>query len=93
MNSSIYQVYAIKYGERIGQRGHIFIHGDPHEAPLAMDYFIWVLRSAGRTVVVDTGYGREEGERRGRTFLRCPGQGLQLLGIYPSHFKMRTSVH
>ena len=81
MTAPEYEVYAIKYGDRVGQRGHIFIGGDPHDAPLAMDYFIWVMRSAERTVVLDIGFNQEEGERRGRNFLRCPTEGLQLLGI------------
>lgn len=76
-----YEVYAIKYGERMGKRGAIFMGGDPHDAPLAMDYFIWVMRNAERTVVLDIGFNQTEGERRGRTFLRCPGDGLRLLGI------------
>ena len=81
MAPSTYEVFAIKYGERVGTRGTIFVHGDPHDAPLAMDYFIWAIRNAERTVVVDVGYGRAEGERRGRTFLRCPTEGLRLIGI------------
>lgn len=76
-----YEVYAIKYGERMGTRGTIFVHGDPHDAPLAMDYFIWVIRNGDRTIVVDVGFSRAEGEARGRTFLRCPSDGLKLIGI------------
>ena len=81
MSEPIYEVFAIKYGDRVGSRGTIFVHGDPHDAPLAMDYFVWALRSAERTIVVDVGYGQAEGERRGRSFLRCPTEGLRLLGI------------
>ena len=81
MDDDRYEIFAIKYGERMGQRGSIFVHGDPHDAPLAMDYFIWVIRNHLRTIVVDVGYGREEGERRGRTFLRSPTEGLAMLDI------------
>ena len=81
MSEPIYEVFAIKYGDRVGSRGTIFVHGNPHDAPLAMDYFVWALRSAERTIVVDVGYGQLEGERRGRSFLRCPTEGLRLLGI------------
>ena len=28
----------------------------PHEQPHPMDYFVWVLKSKGRTILVDTGY-------------------------------------
>lgn len=76
-----YEVYAIKYGDRMGKRGQIFIGGDPHDAPLAMDYFVWAVRSAERTVVLDIGFNKEEGERRGRNFLRCPTEGLKLVDI------------
>ncbi len=76
-----YEIYAIKYGERSGTRGTTFMGGDPHDAPLPMDYFVWALKSQERTFVVDVGFSREEGERRGRTFLRCPSEGLAMIGI------------
>lgn len=81
MTEPTYEVYAIKYGERTGTRGGMFVYGDPHDAPMAMDYFVWAVRNADRTIVVDVGYGKEEGEKRGRTFLRCPTEGLELIGI------------
>jgi len=76
-----YEVFAIKYGERVGSRGAIFVGGDPHDAPLAMDYFVWVIRDETRTIVVDVGFGQAEGERRGRTFLRDPVEALALVGV------------
>ena len=78
-----YEIYAIKYAERTGTRGGIFMHADPHDAPLDMDYYVWLVRSAERSIVIDIGFGREEGERRGRTFLRCPAESLGLLGVDP----------
>ena len=81
MPEEIYEIYAIKYGDRVGERGTMFVHGDPHDAPIAMDYFIWALRSDQRTIVVDVGYNKEEGEGRGRSFLRSPTEGLALLDI------------
>ena len=76
-----YEIYAIKYGDRMGERGTMFVHGDPHDAPMAMDYYIWVIRSEQRTIVIDVGYGKAEGEGRGRSFLRSPVEGLALLDI------------
>ena len=73
-----YEIFAIKYGERVGKRGAIFVHGDPHDAPLAMDYFVWVIRNPERTVVLDIGFSEEEGKRRGRTCLRCPAESPRL---------------
>ncbi|MEM7403962.1 MAG: N-acyl homoserine lactonase family protein [Pseudomonadota bacterium] len=76
-----FEVFAIKYGERMGTRGGMFLPADAHDVPMAMDYFIWALRSESKTIVVDVGFGQTEGEARGRTFLRCPSEGLALLGI------------
>lgn len=88
-----YEIYAIKYGERVGTRGGMFVYGDPHDVPMAMDYFVWVIRNAQRTIVVDVGYRREEGERRGRTFLRCPTEGLRLIGIEATEVKDVIVTH
>lgn len=76
-----YEVFALKYGQRVGTRGAIFIGGDPHDAPLAMDYFVWAIRNAERTIVVDVGFAKAEGERRGRTCLRSPADALALIDI------------
>lgn len=79
-----YEVFAIRYATRGARRAEAFIDPDPHDAgPLTMDYFVWVARSAEQTVVIDSGFSREVGERRGRTFLRCPVETLSLLGIKP----------
>jgi glyoxylase-like metal-dependent hydrolase (beta-lactamase superfamily II) len=43
-----------------------------------------VIRNAERTIVVDCGFGKEEGERRGRTYLRSPAECLDLIGVDPN---------
>lgn len=87
MSDDTYEIFAVKYGERVGTRGSIFIGGDPHEAPLAMDYFVWAIRNADRTIVVDTGFSKAEGERRGRTYTQSPADGLRKIGIEPNDVK------
>jgi glyoxylase-like metal-dependent hydrolase (beta-lactamase superfamily II) len=77
-----HEVYAVRYGtmpERT--RGENFILADDHAAPMPTDYFVWAVVGPARTVVVDTGFDRAEGQRRGRTLLRMPAEGLALLGI------------
>ena len=83
MTTPTYEIFAIKYGERVGTRGSVFIGGDPHEAPLAMDYFVWAIRNGERAIVVDTGFSKAEGERRGRTYTQSPADGLRKVGIDP----------
>jgi len=79
-----FEVYAIKYAERTATRGQVFVDGDPHDAPIDMDYFLWVARTGDESIVIDCGFCREEGERRGRTFLRTPEQALALVGLDPA---------
>jgi hypothetical protein len=50
----VYDVYALKYAERAGRRPDHFVGGDPHDVPMPMDYFIWVIRNDERLVLVDT---------------------------------------
>ncbi len=76
-----YEIYAIRYATREARRANHFIGGDPHDAPMAMDYYVWLVRNAERTYVVDTGFGAAVAARRGRTLLRTPAEGLALLGV------------
>jgi len=76
-----YEVFAIRYATRGGKRANHFIGGDPHDAPMPMDYYLWLVRGNGRTIVVDTGFGPEVAARRGRTLLRLPAEGLALLDV------------
>jgi glyoxylase-like metal-dependent hydrolase (beta-lactamase superfamily II) len=76
-----YEVYALRYATREARRSEHFIGGDPHDGPMPMDYFLWLIRGAGRIVVVDSGFTAEIAAQRGRTFLRCPVDTLRLLGV------------
>lgn len=78
-----YELYAIRYAMRNAQRRDHFIGGDPHDAPMPMDYFVWVAVSPERTVVIDTGFNAEVAAKRGRTHLRCPAEALRLLDVDP----------
>ncbi|MDB5625779.1 MAG: N-acyl homoserine lactonase family protein, partial [Tardiphaga sp.] len=59
-----YEVLAVRYGthKERGARDN-FMHPqevtDLHEMALPLDYFVWVIRNAARTIVVDTGFTHE----------------------------------
>ncbi len=77
-----WEVHAIKYAERNARtRADSFIFDDNHDAPHAMDYFIWVLRNADRTILVDTGYDKAESITRERPILMDPREALMPLDI------------
>ncbi len=79
--SGTYRVYALKYAERDARRAEHFIGGDPHDAPMPMDYFVWVAVGADATWVVDTGFGPDDAARRGRRLLRSAAGALATIGI------------
>jgi glyoxylase-like metal-dependent hydrolase (beta-lactamase superfamily II) len=83
MSSSLpeYEVYALRYAAREGRRRDNFIGGDPHDGPMPMDYFTWAVIGPASAYVVDTGFTAEMAAERKRTFLRCPIDSLNLLGV------------
>ena len=78
-----YEIFAIRYAWRDAKRSDHFIGGDPHDGPMPMDYFTWVIRGEDRTIVVDTGFTAKVSAKRGRQHLRCPIETLSELGIDP----------
>lgn len=77
-----YEVFALRYATQANRkRGDNFIMADAHDLPMPIDYFIWAIRSAERTIVVDTGFDPEEAQRRDREILRRPAEALALVGI------------
>jgi glyoxylase-like metal-dependent hydrolase (beta-lactamase superfamily II) len=75
-----YEVYALKYAHHARRASENFIGGDPHDGPMPLDYFVWLIRGQGREIVVDTGFSAAMAAKRGRNHLRCPTEGLKLLG-------------
>ncbi len=80
-----YEVLALRYAYRDAKRQDHFRNEvkDP-EAPMPMDYFVWLLRSPERTVLLDTGFKPDVSARRKRSYVRSPSEGLRLAGIDPA---------
>ena len=93
MDKPEYEVFALRYATREARRAEHFIGGDPHDGPMPMDYFVWLIRGAGETVVVDCGFNAEVATRRGRTLLRCPVNSLRLLGVAPETVRHVVLTH
>ena len=66
--------------------------GEP-DAPLRMDYFFWLLRGEGGTILVDSGFDRDVGERRGRTTVCAPLDALAQLGVPPADIPLVVLTH
>jgi glyoxylase-like metal-dependent hydrolase (beta-lactamase superfamily II) len=81
MTVPTYELFAMRYATRDARRYANFVGGDPHDASMPMDYFVWAARNADRTVVIDTGFTAETAARRKRDYLRTPASALAAVGI------------
>ena len=88
-----YEVYAIRYAEREARRRDHFMLGDPHDAPMDLDYFVWAVIGKERSFVVDLGFSEATARRRNRKWLRCPIESLRLLGLDPASVKDAVVTH
>jgi len=91
-----YEVYAIKYAHHERRASQNFLDGkpaDPHDGPMPLDYFVWLLRGEGREVVVDSGFSAAMAAKRGRAHIRCPAEGLRILGCDVSKVKDVVITH
>lgn len=76
-----YEVLALKYAETIRPSRDFYISQDPHDGPLPISYFLWVVRNEERTIVIDTGFEEAAAAARGRNLLRHPVAALKAVGI------------
>jgi glyoxylase-like metal-dependent hydrolase (beta-lactamase superfamily II) len=79
---SEYEIFAIRYahnGER--RKSENFLGGDPHDGPMPMDFFVWVLKGGGQTIVIDTGFDAAAAARRSRKVMRPVAEGLKAVGV------------
>ena len=82
VETETYEVLAIKYGSQTQRtRKDNFMHDDDHAAPGPIAYYIWVIRNANRTILVDTGFSHAEAKQRGRQLDYEPLQALKQIGI------------
>ena len=77
-----YELFALRYATRVGRRPEFFMGGDPHDEPMAIDYFVWLARRPGHVCLIDTGFNEAMGRKRRRDFLRDPIDSLELLGTH-----------
>ena len=88
-----YEVYAIRYAHHHRRAAENFLGGDLHDGPMPLDYFVWAIRGAGKTYVVDTGFGPEQAVARKRQLLRSPAEGLRAIGIDPAQVEDVIITH
>ena len=93
VNAPQYEIYAVKYAHHARRASENFIGGDPHDGPMPLDYFVWLIRGNGREIVVDTGFSAPMAAKRPRDHIRCPTEGLGLLDIDSKKIKDVVVTH
>ncbi len=94
MTTETYEIVAIKYGEFAGRRrADSFIMADDHDAPHPIAYYVWLVRNANRTVLVDCGFEEKEAAKRGRRITYTPARALEMLGVPASRIDQLIVSH
>jgi glyoxylase-like metal-dependent hydrolase (beta-lactamase superfamily II) len=88
-----YRIYAVRYGHLDRLSDLNFLGGDDHARSMPLDYYVWVIRSAAHTFVVDTGFDAAAAARRGRTVLRPVAEGLAAIGVDPAEVQDVVITH
>ncbi|MDF1856185.1 N-acyl homoserine lactonase family protein [Pseudooceanicola sp.] len=93
MSDPHYQVYAVKYARFDRHSSGNFMGGDPHDGPMPLYFFVWLIRGHGRTILVDTGFNADRAAKRGRALERCPIEALASLGVAPGDVDTVVITH
>jgi glyoxylase-like metal-dependent hydrolase (beta-lactamase superfamily II) len=88
-----YEIYAVRYAHLERTARYNFLGSDPHDGPMPLDYFVWVIKGADRTIVVDTGFGVEQATKRKRILVRPVDDGLRAIGIDHADVKDVVITH
>src|SRR5205814_7403954 len=77
-----YEIYAVRYATMPRTPHMNFLMPDPHETSAQdLDYFVWLIRGAGRQILVDTGFNAEEAKLRARKLTLNPVDALERFGV------------
>lgn len=88
-----YEVFALRYAMVERNRRDNFMVPDPHDGPMPMDYFVWLIRGSGRQYLVDTGFNAQAAAARKRNLLRSPIDALAALGVASEHISDVIITH
>lgn len=90
---NVYEIYAIKYAHLERNASANFLGGDPHDGPMPLDYFVWLVRGAGREILVDTGFNATIAKKRGREITLPVEDGLRRMAVDPAGVKDVVITH
>ena len=78
-----HRIYAVRYGHLDRTSDRNFLGGDDHSNSMPLDYYVWVIATESRIIVVDTGFNSSQAASRGRTLIRPVADGLAAIDVDP----------
>lgn len=95
-SDDLWDVHAMQFASNQNRTAHQnFVRPprDIHDGPMPMDYYVWIARSRTRTVLIDSGFGREASIKRDRPLLYEPADALGRIGIAPGSVEHIVLTH
>ena len=88
----MYQVYALKCGERDTTACEFFYREPSHER-ITLHYFVWLIVGGPHPVLVDTGFGEEDAAARGLRRYVSPADMVARLGVRADEIPLALVTH
>ena len=88
----MYEVYALKYGERDTTACQFFYREASH-APLTLHYFVWLILGGPHPVLVDTGFLDDDAQARGIRNYVSPAAMVERAGVKAAQIPVALITH
>ncbi len=88
----MFEVYALKYGERDTTACQFFYREASHE-PITLHYFVWLILGGPHPILVDTGFGEDDARARHIRNYVSPAAMVERAGVKAAHIPMALITH
>lgn len=88
----MYQVYALKYGERVTTASQFF-YREPSTEAVTLHFFVWLLLGGPEPVLIDTGCGPDHAAERALGAYVSPAAMVGRLGVRPGDIPVAVITH
>jgi len=88
----MYEVYALKYGERDTTTCQFF-YREPKHDPLTLHYFVWLIVGGPHPVLVDTGFLEDDARARQIRNYVSPATVVERMGVRAADVPMALISH
>jgi glyoxylase-like metal-dependent hydrolase (beta-lactamase superfamily II) len=88
----MYDVYALKYGERDTTACQFFYREASH-APLTLHYYVWLILGGPRPILVDTGFLDDDARERGIRDYVSPAAMVERAGVRAGDVPVALITH